>query len=162
MATRSKRKLAAKNKEKLWGTSQERNMERFRNHSGTIPENPPKIWFRIQYGKHTDTPKILRLIPVQRHVPYSFYPCKRRLFHEPANSGQIRNHSGDVPERVQSKPGNEWGRLPEWSPSWSRRLWQPDDANFWPKRSPWQFHNWCSFSFHSAKHPLLDYSKHWL
>ena len=100
MATRNKRKLAAINKEKLWGTSQERIMERFRNHSGTIPENPPKIWFRIRYGIHTDTPNILRIIPVQRHVPYSFYPCKRRLSHEPANSGQIRNHSGYVPERI--------------------------------------------------------------
>ena len=85
MATGNKRKLAAINKEKLWGTSQERIMERFRNHSGTIPVNPPKIWFRIQYGKHTDTPNILRIIPEQRHVPYSFYPCKRRLSHEPAN-----------------------------------------------------------------------------
>ena len=43
MATRNKRELAAVNKEKLWGTSQERNMERFRNHSGTIPENLPKL-----------------------------------------------------------------------------------------------------------------------
>ena len=43
MATRDKRELAAINKEKLWGTSQERIMERFRNHSGTISENPPKL-----------------------------------------------------------------------------------------------------------------------
>ena len=71
MATRNKRKLAAINKKKLWGTSQERIMERFRNHSGTIPENPPKIWSRIQYGIR-DTPNILRINPVQRHVPYSF------------------------------------------------------------------------------------------
>ena len=47
-----------------------------------------------------DTLSSVRIIPVQRHVPYSFYPCKRRLSHEPANSGQIRNHSGDVPERI--------------------------------------------------------------
>ena len=79
----------------------------------------------------------MRIIPVQRHVPYSFYPCKRRLSHEPANSGQIRNHSGDVPERIQYKPGNEWGRLLEWSSSWSRRLRQPDDVKVWPKKSPW-------------------------
>ena len=36
----------------------------------------------------------MRIFPVQRHVPYSFYPCKRQLSHEPADSGQIRNHSG--------------------------------------------------------------------
>ena len=102
MATRNKRKLAAISKKKLWGTSQERIMERFRNHSGTILENPLKIWFRIQYGIHTDTPNILRIIPVQRHVSYSFYPCnkKRHLSQKPANSGQIRNHSGDVLERI--------------------------------------------------------------
>ena len=100
MATPNKRKLAAINKEKLCTTSHERIMERFRNLSRTIPENPPKIGFRTQNEIHTDTPNILRIIPVQRHVPYSFYPCNRRLSHEPANSGQIRNHSGDVPERI--------------------------------------------------------------
>ena len=129
MATRNKRKLAAINNEKLWGTSQERIMERFRN--------PLKIWFRIQYGIHTDTPIILRIVPVQRHASYSFHPCKRRLSHEPANSGQIRNNSGDVPECIWYKPGNEWGRLPEWSSSWSRHLRQPDDTKLWPKGSPW-------------------------
>ena len=79
----------------------------------------------------------MRIIPVQWHVPYSFYPCKRRLSHEPANSGPFRNHSGYVPERIYYEPGNEWGRLPEWSSSWSRHLWQPDKAKFWPKRWPW-------------------------
>ena len=27
-----------------------------------------------------------------------------------------------VPERIEYKPGNKWGRLPEWSSSWSRHL----------------------------------------
>ena len=81
-------------------------MERFRNHCGTIPEpfwkihqnwipEPfrnhsgkfTKIRFRMHYGIHMDTLSSVRIIPVQRHVPYSFYPCKRQLSHEPANSG---------------------------------------------------------------------------
>ena len=47
--------------------------EPFRSHSGKSTQT----WFRKQYGIHTDIPSILRLIPVQRHVPYSFYPWKK-------------------------------------------------------------------------------------
>ena len=40
-----------------------------------------------------------------------------RLSHERANSRPLQNRSGDVPERICHKPGNERGRLPEWSSS---------------------------------------------
>ena len=71
--------------------------------------------------------------PHSRRVSTSWW-----LSHEPANSGPLWNRSGDVSERIWHKPGNEWGRLPEWSPSWSRHLPQPDDAKLWPRRWPRQ------------------------
>ena len=50
----------------------------------------------------------------------------------------LRNRSGDVPERIWHKPGNEWGRLPEWSSSWSEHLQKPDDTKVWHGRLPCQ------------------------
>ena len=49
--------------------------EPIRNHSG----KSTKILFPIHYGIHTYIPFIARIILGQRHVFYSFYPCKRRL-----------------------------------------------------------------------------------
>ena len=47
----------------------------------------------------------------------------------------IQEHSGTVaetyPERIWHKPGNEWGRLPEWSSTWSKHIQEPDNAKFW-------------------------------
>ena len=50
--------------------------EQFRNHS----EKSTKMTIRIHYGIHTDIPNIVRKLPGRRHVSYSFYPYKRRLF----------------------------------------------------------------------------------
>ena len=58
-----------------------------------------------------------------------------RLSHGPANSGPLRNRSGDVPQRIWHKPGNKWGRVPEWSSSWSRHLPQSNDVKLGPRRS---------------------------
>ena len=49
----------------------------------------------------------------------------------------LQGHSGGLSEPVKYKPGNEWGRLPEWSSSWSRPLPRSDDAKLWPRRWPW-------------------------
>ena len=51
---------------------------------------------------------------------------------------QITTHSRTVPEHKRGKPGNEWGRLPEWSSSWSRHLPRPDYTKLRPKRLSWQ------------------------
>ena len=50
----------------------------------------------------------------------------------------LQGHSGGLSEPIEYKPGNEWGRLPEWSSSWSGPLPQPDYAKLWPRRRPWQ------------------------
>ena len=50
----------------------------------------------------------------------------------------VQGHSGDVPERIWLKPGNEWGQLTEWSSSWSRHLSEPDYTQLWPRRWPRQ------------------------
>ena len=52
---------------------------------------------------------------------------------EPANSRPLRICSGDVPERIWHKPRKEWGRLSEWSSSWSKGLSEPEYAKFWPR-----------------------------
>ena len=51
-----------------------------------------------------------------------------------------QGHSGNAPEtsrNIWHKPGNKWGRLPEWFSTWSGHLPQPDDAKLWPRRKPW-------------------------
>ena len=54
---------------------------------------------------------------------------------------QMLTHSGIVPGTSRNtnleKPGNEWGRLPEWSSSWSRPLPQPDYTKLWPRSWSW-------------------------
>ena len=52
----------------------------------------------------------------------------------PVNSGPLRSRSGVVPERIWLKPGNEWGQLPEGTPSWSRHLSEPDYRQLWHTR----------------------------
>ena len=58
--------------------------------------------------------------------------------HSGTVSGTFRNRSGNIPEHKRRKPGNEWGRLPEWSSSWSRHLPRPDYTKFWPNWLSWQ------------------------
>ena len=55
---------------------------------------------------------------------------------EPANSGPLRSHSGDVPERIWHKPGNEWWQSesdphPEAGIFQSQRTrnWCPEDGH---------------------------------
>ena len=46
----------------------------------------------------------------------------------------LQGHSGALPERIKYKPGNEWGRLPEWSSSWSGLLPRSDGTKLWPRK----------------------------
>ena len=62
----------------------------------------------------------------------------RRISLEPTDNDAFRNCSGNIPEHKRGKPGNEWGRLPEWSSSWSRHLLRPDYPKLWPRRMLWQ------------------------
>ena len=45
-----------------------------------------------------------RILGVLSHLDRAI---RRAVSHEPANSGLLRNRSGDVPERIWHKPGNE-------------------------------------------------------
>ena len=56
-----------------------------------------------------------------------------RISLEPTDTDAFRNRSGNIPERKCGKPGNEWGRLPEWSSSSSRHLPQRDYTKLWPR-----------------------------
>ena len=58
------------------------------------------------------------------------------MSHESVIAGPLRSHSGGLSEPIGYKPGNEWGRLAEWSSSRSGPLPQPDDAKLWPRRRP--------------------------
>ena len=49
----------------------------------------------------------------------------------------IQGHSRTAPEHTTYKPGNEWGRLPEWSSSWSGYLSESDNK-LWPRWHLWQ------------------------
>ena len=55
---------------------------------------------------------------------------------ERRDTNALQNRSGNIPEHKHGKPGNEWGRFPEWSSSWSRHLPQPDYTKIWPRNWP--------------------------
>ena len=55
---------------------------------------------------------------------------------ERRDTNALQNRSGNIPEHKHGKPGNEWGRFPEWSSSWSRHLPQPDCTKIWPRNWP--------------------------
>ena len=70
----------------------------------------------------------------------------------------FRNRSGNIPEHKRGKPGNEWGRLPDWSSSWSRHLPRTDYTKLRPKRLSWQWYsensvNWSFDGFKSRELP---------
>ena len=70
----------------------------------------------------------------------------------------LPGHSGDIPERVKHKPGNERGRLPEWSSSWSGPLPRSDDTKLWPRRRPRQglFREWSPVGSRFSELLFLD------
>ena len=47
---------------------------------------------------------------------------------------------------------NEWGRLPEWSSSWSK---QPDDTKLWPRRLSQQIYWFNGPTFCTNTHSML-------
>ena len=126
MATlRNKRKLAALNKDK-WEELPRRNLAQIsdvpRSQKNYITQVSEEIEVRIikklsQEFSGTENRIVGALTPLD---DFLMNPL-------------IQGRSGDVPERIWRKPGNELGRLPEWSSSWSRHLSEPDDTQLWPR-----------------------------
>ena len=79
---------------------------------------------------------------VRQKTAYSALYHVLTTFYEPPISGPIQNSSGDVPEHIRHKPGNEWGRRPDWSSSWSRHLPQPDDTKL-PEETSYKYTRFC-------------------
>ena len=129
MTTRNKRKLAALNKE---------NCEEHPRSNLTQSSNAP----RSQEDYITQVSEEIEG-RVTRRLSKEFSRTENRILGDLARLDEflmnplLQGHSGGLSEPIEYKPGNEWGRLPEWSSSWSRPLPQPDYAKLWPSRGPW-------------------------
>ena len=143
MTTRNKRKLAALNKE---------NCEEHPRSKLAQNSNPP----RSQEDYITQVSEEIEG-RVTKRLSKEFSRTENRILGALARLDDflmnplLQGHSGALLEHIEYKPGNEWGRLPEWSSSWSGPLPQPVDTKLWPRRWP----------RHSAK-KFLVFKRFWL
>ena len=143
MTTRNKRKLAALNKE---------NCEEHPRSNLAQNSNAPRSQedYITQVSEEIEGRVTKRLSNEFSRTKNQILGALARIddfFYEPATTGTLRNHSGALPERIKYKPGNQWGRLPEWSSSWSGLLPRTDDTKRWPRKGPRQYNTSTPRSF---------------
>ena len=91
--------------------------------------------FRGNWGKGHK--KVVKGVQQNRKPHPRCTSAARRFSYEPTTTRWLRNHSGAHPERIRYKPGNEWGRLPEWSSSWSKSLPRSEGTKLWHRKGLW-------------------------
>ena len=148
MATlRNKRKLAAVTRE-----TQEEHSRNGQSRNTYVPRNNEEYITQVSEEIEGRVAKKLsqEFSRTESRILGALSKLHERVSSEPTDTDALRSRSGNIPEHKRGKPGNEWGRLPEWSSSWSRHLPQLDYTKLWPRSWPWQKHyqslvKWFSF-----------------
>ena len=123
MATqRNKRKLAALNKE---------NCEEHPRSNLAQNTNVPRSQDFISQVSEEIKGKVTKKLSKVLSKTESRFLGALSQFDEFLLNPRIRGHSGDISERTWHKPRNKWGRLPDWSSSWS--VSQSDYVKLWPR-----------------------------
>ena len=101
------------------------------------------LWFNEEYIAHVPEEiedRVTKKLSQQFHRTWSRILGGLSKLHEFLLNPQIRMHSGTVPGTFRNtnveNQGKNKGRLPEWSPSWSRHLPQPDYTKILPRSWP--------------------------
>ena len=133
MTTRNKRKLAALNKENCEDhprSNLARNSSAPRSQEDYITQVSEGIEGRV-------TKRLSKEFSRRENRILGALARLDDFFYEPTTTRWLLNHSGAHPERIRYKPGNEWGRLPEWSSSWSKFLPRSEGTKLWHRKGQW-------------------------